>query len=71
MPPRPWAKVVAAVQGVVLTVAAAGVLPRDRLTVAALVAAALVLLASRSATRCCGCGGHRTAPVRVPVGAAP
>ncbi len=38
LPPRPWRKVVAAVQGVVLVVAAAGVLP-EGLTVLALVLA--------------------------------
>jgi phosphatidylglycerophosphate synthase len=43
LPPRYWRKVVAAVQGVVLTVAAGGVLPRP-FEVAAL-AGALVLLA--------------------------
>jgi phosphatidylglycerophosphate synthase len=42
-PPRHWCKVVAAVQGVVLTVAAAGVLPHAVTT--ALLALALVLLA--------------------------
>ena len=42
-PPRRWAKVVAALQGVVLTVAMAGVLPRA--LTAALLATALALLA--------------------------
>ena len=43
LPPRYWRKVVAAVQGIVLTVAASGVL--DRLTGMIAVAAALLLLA--------------------------
>jgi phosphatidylglycerophosphate synthase len=43
LPPRYWRKVVAAVQGIVLAVAAAGVLPR--LLVTAAVLGALVLLA--------------------------
>jgi phosphatidylglycerophosphate synthase len=43
LPPRYWRKVVAAVQGIVLTVAASGLL--DRLTGIIAVAAALVLLA--------------------------
>ena len=42
-PPRPWAKVVAALQGIVLTVAAADVLPRGLAT--ALLVSALALLA--------------------------
>ena len=42
-PPRHWCKVVAAIQGIVLTVAAAGVLPHAVTT--ALLAVALVLLA--------------------------
>lgn len=42
-PPRPWAKVVAALQGIVLTVAAADVLPRSLAT--ALLVSALALLA--------------------------
>jgi phosphatidylglycerophosphate synthase len=45
LPPRRWRKVVAATQGVVLTVAAAGVLPRA-LTQALLVAALALLTAS-------------------------
>ena len=45
LPPRRWRKVVAAAQGVVLTVAAAGVLPRG-LTQALLVAALAALAAS-------------------------
>ena len=45
LPPRRWRKVVAATQGVVLTVAAAGVLPRA-LTQALLVAALALLAAS-------------------------
>lgn len=44
-PPRPWCKVVAALQGVVLTVAVADVLPH-RLTVAALVVALALLTES-------------------------
>ena len=44
LPPRRWRKVVAATQGVVLTVAAAGVLPRA--LTQALLAAALALLAA-------------------------
>src|SRR6266702_3375334 len=43
LPPRYWRKVVAAVQGIVLTVAASGLL--DRLTALIVVAAALLLLA--------------------------
>ena len=42
-PPRQWAKVVAALQGIVLTVAAADVLPRGLAT--ALLVSALALLA--------------------------
>ena len=45
LPPRRWRKVVAAAQGIVLTVAAAGVLPRA-LTQALLVAALALLAAS-------------------------
>jgi phosphatidylglycerophosphate synthase len=45
LPPRRWRKVVAAAQGVVLTVAAAGVLPRT-LTQALLLVAFVALLAS-------------------------
>jgi phosphatidylglycerophosphate synthase len=45
LPPRRWRKVVAAAQGVVLTVAAAGVLPLE-LTQALLVAALVLLTAS-------------------------
>jgi phosphatidylglycerophosphate synthase len=45
LPPRRWRKIVAATQGVVLTVAAAGVLPRA-LTQALLVAALALLTAS-------------------------
>lgn len=45
LPPRRWRKLVAAMQGVVLTVAAAGVLPRG-LTQALLVAALALLAAS-------------------------
>jgi phosphatidylglycerophosphate synthase len=41
--PRPWCKTVAAIQGVVLTVAAANVLPREAVDL--VLAAALVLLA--------------------------
>jgi phosphatidylglycerophosphate synthase len=44
LPPRRWRRVVAATQGVVLTVAAAGILPRA--LTQALLAAALVLLAA-------------------------
>ena len=44
LPPRRWRKVVAATQGVVLTVAAAGVLPRGAMQ--ALLAAALAALAA-------------------------
>jgi phosphatidylglycerophosphate synthase len=44
LPPRRWRKVVAALQGVVLTIAASGVLPRA--AAEAMVAAALVLLAA-------------------------
>jgi phosphatidylglycerophosphate synthase len=44
LPPRRWRKLVAATQGVVLTVAAAGILPRA--LTQALLAAALVLLAA-------------------------
>ena len=41
-PPRPWCKVVAALQGIVLTVAASGLLPEKAAAAAVLVA--LVLL---------------------------
>jgi phosphatidylglycerophosphate synthase len=44
LPPRRWRRVVTAVQGVVLTIAAAGVLPRTPMQ--ALLAVALVLLAA-------------------------
>jgi phosphatidylglycerophosphate synthase len=62
-PPRPWAKVVAATQGVVLTVAAAGVLP-PTLTEAAL-AVALLLLAESFGRQVWWLWRHR-APVQVP-----
>ncbi len=68
VPPRPWAKVVAAVQGIVLAVAAAGVLPRA--VTVALVAAALLLLAESFGHQVLWLRTHRTAPARVPVGAA-
>jgi len=42
LPPRPWRKVVAATQGIVLTAAAAGVLPGWLVTAALLVALALL-----------------------------
>ena len=58
LPPRRWRKVVAAAQGIVLTVAAADVLPRA-LTQALLVAA-LAALARRSASACGGCGAAGT-----------
>jgi phosphatidylglycerophosphate synthase len=45
LPPRPWCKVVAVVQGVVLTIAAAGVLPLP-VTRAALTAAVVLLAES-------------------------
>ena len=68
VPTRPWAKVVAAVQGVVLTVAAAGVLPGTVTTV--LLAGALGLLAESFAHQVWWLRTHRDAPVPVPVGAA-
>jgi hypothetical protein len=43
LPPRPWRKVVAATQGVVLAFAAAGVLPRPLLSAALAVALALLV----------------------------
>jgi phosphatidylglycerophosphate synthase len=51
LPPRRWRKVVAAAQGIVLTVAAAGVLPRA-LTEALLVAALAALAASVGECTC-------------------
>jgi phosphatidylglycerophosphate synthase len=69
VPPRPWAKVVAAVQGVVLTVAAAGVLPTPWTVL--LLVAALVLLAESFAHQVWWLRSHRTDAVPVPVGAAP
>ena len=45
LPPRRWRRVVAAIQGIVLTVAAAGVLP-ERLTQVLLLAALVLLAAS-------------------------
>jgi phosphatidylglycerophosphate synthase len=56
LPPRRWRKVVAATQGVVLTVAASGVLPRA-LTQALLVAA-LALLAATTGF-CTGCEAYK------------
>ena len=56
-PSRPWCKVVAAVQGVVLTVAAAGVLP-DLATAAAL-AGALMLLAESFSRQAWWLARHR------------
>ena len=69
VPPRPWAKIVAAVQGVVLTVAAAGVLPSGW-TVALLVGAQ-VLLAESFGHQVWWLRSHRPVPAAVPVGAAP
>lgn len=66
VPTRPWAKVVAAVQGVVLTVVAAAVLPAP-VEVAALVLA-LVLLTESFAHQVLWLRRHRVpAPVRVGV----
>jgi phosphatidylglycerophosphate synthase len=42
LPPRPWAKVVAAIQGIALTIAAAGILPDAVTTVMLLVALGLL-----------------------------
>ena len=64
LPPRYWRKVVAAIQGIVLTVAAADVLPRA-VTEVALAIAAASCLPSRSAATSGGPGG--TGPVRQPV----
>jgi phosphatidylglycerophosphate synthase len=67
LPPRRWRKVVAAMQGVVLTVAAAGVLPRA--LTQALMAAALAALAA-SVGECVWWLWHRrhAAPDLVPEG---
>jgi phosphatidylglycerophosphate synthase len=69
VPPRPWAKIVAAVQGVVLTVAAAAVLPSGW-TVTLLVGA-LVLLAESFGHQVWWLRSHRPVPAAVPVGATP
>jgi len=61
-PPRPWAKVVAAVQGVVLTVAAAGVLPRGATEVA--LGVALLLLAESFGRQVWWLWRHRAAAPR-------
>ena len=68
MPARPWAKVVAAVQGVVLTVAASGALP-GQVTVV-LLAGALVLLAESFGHQVWWLRSHQAAAVPSPVGAA-
>ena len=56
VPPRYWRKAVAAIQGIVLTVAVADVLP-DR-AVAAVAAVALALLAWSFGTQGASCGGR-------------
>ena len=68
LPPRYWRKVVAATQGIVLTIAAADVLPRA-LTAAALVAA-LALLAESFGRDVWWLWSHRHAARRVPAAAA-
>lgn len=77
LPPRYWRKVVAAVQGIVLTAAAADVLPRP-ITYAALVAAAALLAESfgrdvwwtwpRPENRQVGAVVNRPVPATVPPG---
>jgi phosphatidylglycerophosphate synthase len=67
-PPRPWAKVVAAVQGIVLTVAAAGVLPHRLVEAGMLVA--LLLLAESFGRQVWWLWRHR-APAHVPTQRAP
>jgi phosphatidylglycerophosphate synthase len=68
LPPRYWRKVVAATQGIVLTIAAAGVLPRS-VTQAALLAA-LVLLAESFGRDVLWLWSHRrAADGQMPVGA--
>jgi phosphatidylglycerophosphate synthase len=64
IPPRRWRKLVAAMQGVVLTLAAAGILPRA--LAQALLAAALALLAA-SMGQCVGWLWHRRDAAREPV----
>jgi phosphatidylglycerophosphate synthase len=67
-PPRHWCKVVAAVQGVVLTVAAAAILPTPVIT--AVLAAALMLLGESFGRQAWWLWRHRvvepTSPPRVP-----
>jgi phosphatidylglycerophosphate synthase len=73
LPPRQWRKVVAAVQGVVLVIATADVLPRPLMTGA--VAASLALLSESFGRdvgwlwrRRIGRSGHHRAPTSSPVG---
>ena len=66
-PPRQWCKVVAAIQGVVLTVAAAGILP-DLATAAAL-AGALLLLAESFGRQAWWLARHRSRTTPVPMAA--
>ena len=73
LPPRSGRKVVAAVQGVVLTAAASGLLPRP-VTVLLLVVALALLAESfgRQVVRCGGCtGAVAAAPSRAPAAAGP
>ncbi len=67
LPPRRWRRVVAAIQGIVLTVAAAGVLPHTLMQ--ALLAGALVLLAA-SMGECAWWLWRRRGPEPTRIGAA-
>ena len=67
LPSRRWRRVVAAIQGIVLTVAAAGILPRTLMQ--ALLAAALVLLAA-SMGECAWWLWRRRGPEPTRIGAA-
>jgi len=66
LPPRPWCKVVAVVQGVVLTIAAADVLPLPLTRVALAVALALLTESFGREVRDLRRLSRRPAPVRVP-----
>ena len=59
VPPRYWGKVVAAIQGIVLTIAASGVLP-VRCSSRSRCWSRSPCSRSRSATTCGGCGGTGT-----------
>lgn len=66
VPPRYWSKCVAAIQGIVLAVAAASVLPAVAVDVVLLVALALLAESFGHDVRVLWCR-HRAAEVRVPV----